>query len=198
MNMRLCFGIMLTVVVLTIAYTGVPVSATLQNGTTDEMGDPPLILGGSWVVLDQTMKPGDFFAGTYTWDSAGPVVFTITDLYVVTDSYEVYDFGIKVATTPTLPDWNALGLGTAYVSPPWAGTPDQALADGRFSSASILFAAGSHEITIRDIHIPDLVPGVICMDGTVAFKANAVPEPSSILALLSCVGGLGGLVWWRR
>jgi hypothetical protein len=184
----------LLLLVLTIGCTSVPAAATLQNGTTNEMGDPPLALGGGWIILDQSnMHPGDFFAGSYTWNSASLVKFTITDLYVVSDRFEVYDFGTKVATTPALPDWDALGLGSASLSPPWTSNPAQALADGRFSNTSILFKAGAHEITITDIHIPNGFT-----DGTVAFRADAVPEPSGLLALISGVGGLAGLMFRRR
>ena len=99
--------------------------------------------------------------------------FTITDWAVVTDIFRSLRFRqTLVATTPSLPDWYALGLPDPLTSPPWTVYPDVALADGRFSSAVINFAPGAHSITIRDIHIPLMSPGGSpFVDGTVAFKA---------------------------
>lgn len=63
------------------------------------------------------------------------------------------------------------------VSPPYTVNPDAALADGRFSSALINFASGSHSIDIEDIHIPPVsVGGGPFIDGTVAFKAERLRE----------------------
>jgi hypothetical protein len=154
--------------------------------------DPEMPLDGTWVRLIEVMTAPAFFTGTYTWNSPLPVKFTITDWAVVTDIFEVYDFGNLVETTPSLPDWYALGLPDPLTSPPWTVNPDVALADGRFSSAVIPFAPGAHSITIRDIHIPPKSQGGSpFVDGTVAFKA--VPEPTTV-----CLLGLGGLALLRR
>jgi len=154
--------------------------------------DPAMPLDGTWVRLIEVMKAPAFFTGTYTWNSHSPVKLFITDLYVVTDIFEVYDWGTLVATTPALPDWYAYGLPDPLTSPPWTSNPDVALMDPRFSSSLITFAPGAHSITIRDIHIPLRSPGgPPFIDGTVAFKA--VPEPTTI-----CLLGLGGLALLRR
>jgi len=172
------------------------VAGLSQSNETPGPGpeDPPMPLDGTWVRLIEVMAAPDFFTGTYTWNSPLPVEFTITDWAVVTDIFEVYDFGNLKATTPSLPDWDALGLPDPLTSPPWTVYPDVALADGRFSSAVINFAAGAHSITIRDIHIPlRSQGGVPFTDGTVAFKAVVVPEPTTV-----CLLGLGGLALLRR
>jgi hypothetical protein len=92
-------------------------------------------------------------------------------LFVVTDRFKVYDGGSLVITTPNLPDWPA--YATDPFDPPWEDDPDDALASGYFSSEVIIFASGSHSITIEDIHIPPVsVGGDPFPDGTVAFKAE--------------------------
>ena len=133
-------------------------------------------LDGSWVILDEIMTAPAFFliGSPWTWDSDFPVKFTITDLYVVTDRFEVYDGGSFVIETPNIPDWDVLGLGGPFVSPPYTVDPDIALAEVRFSSEVICFASGSHSITIKDIHIPPTLAGPAFPDGTVAFKAELI------------------------
>lgn len=156
----------------------------------------PMPLDGSWIVLDEYMSTGDFFSGgPWDWVSSHSVEFTITDYFVVTDKFEVYDNGVLAFTTPALADWDALGIGGPLVSPPWTSDPDVALASGFFSSAVYVFGAGAHSITIRDIDIPTTAHGEPFSDGTVAFRA--VPEPS-ILALFGTMGGAWVLRYRRR
>lgn len=172
----------LTVIALLVAGLLLPVSAV--SGETQRQSEgiflsaaSVLSLDGTWVILDEVMDEGDLFSGPWTWDSDLPVKFTITDLYVVTDRFKVYDGGSFVIETPNIPDWDVLGLAGPYDSPPYTVNPDAALADGRFSSALINFASGSHSIDIEDIHIPPVsVGGLPFIDGTVAFKAERLRE----------------------
>jgi hypothetical protein len=132
-------------------------------------------LNGTWVILDEYMDEYDFFliGSPWTWDSVFTVKFTITDLYVVTDIFEVYDGVSLVTTTPYMPDWDVLGYAGPFTSPPWESDPGTAFDSGYFSSAVIYFDPGLHSITIRDIHIPPLTAGGEPFpDGTVAFKAE--------------------------
>ena len=163
-----------------------------------------LPLDGTWTEIDEYMNAGDFFTGTWTWTSSQTVKFTITDLYVVSDQYEVYDNGVLTATTPDVPNWDDLGFSGSHISPPYTTDPDVAFDDSRHSSAVICFAPGSHSITIRDIYIPPTCSGCGPFpDGVVAFKAvesGCVPVPT-----LSEWGMIGmavvftsGLVWTAR
>src|SRR5262245_46748691 len=85
----------------------------------------PLILGAPWTVLDQDMPVGGFFTApdaTTTWTFNCPAAtcnLLITDLFVVTDQFEVYDFGALIATTPAMPDWFGIGAPDPFTSPPW-------------------------------------------------------------------------------
>ncbi len=151
-----------------------------------------LPLDGTWTVLDEYMNPGDFFpSNPWSYTSATPVTFTITDLFVISDQFEIYVDNNYFATTPAVPDW------PAYTNDPfdpmyWYNDPDLALASGYYSSGVYVLPAGAHDVSIRNIHIPPMdATGAPFPDGTVAFKA--VPEPAS-LALL----GLAGLLAFRR
>jgi len=174
--------VFLAVIALLVAGLLLPVAAV--SGETQRQSEGMMLsaasvlsLDGTWVILDEVMDEGDLFSGPWTWDSDLPVKFTITDLYVVTDRFKVYNGGSFVIETPNIPDWDVLGFAGPMVSPPYTVNPDAALADGRFSSALINFASGSHSIDIEDIHIPPVsVGGGPFIDGTVAFKAERLRE----------------------
>ena len=134
----------------------------------------PMPLDGTWITIDEGMSgtPG-FFTGNWTWNSPEAVRLDITDWAVVSDAFEVYDFGSLVGSTPILPDYVTLGIG-AFDSPPWTNDPDVAWAEPLFSKASFWFAPGPHDITIKSIYIPTGFS-----DSTVAFRA--VPVPGAVL-----------------
>ena len=169
--------IVLSIVLLMLAGFAITSSAAVADETQSPSGGMvsaagAMPLNGTWVILDEIMTAPAFFSGPWTWDSVFTVKFTITDLFVVTDRFKVYDGGSFVIETPNIPDWDVLGLAGPKVSPPYTGDPDVALADGRFSSAVLYFAAGSHSIEIEDIHIPPTGLNGPFLDGTVAFKAE--------------------------
>jgi hypothetical protein len=162
-----------------------------------------LPLDGSWVVLDENMTAPAFFTdgqgNKLMWTFTGPAIFRITDLYVVSDQFNVYDNNDLVLTTPLMPDWKTLGFANSFTDPPYTTDPDKAWNNGNslyFSQGSITFGAGSHSITIEDILIPPNDSGGVWGDGTVAFSATAaVPLPSTLLLFAP---GLGLLGFWRR
>lgn len=145
-------------------------------------------LDGTWIVIDEVMAEGDFFTGSWTWDEPYLVRFTITDLFVVTDEFEVYDNGVKVLTTPSLPDYATLGIG-AFDSPPYTTDPDVALAEPKFSKGVVYLGPGSHEITIRCIDIPTGFA-----DGTVAFKAEPLVEFTKEIVGTAEAGDMDGVL----
>lgn len=160
----------------------------------------PMPLDGTWITLDEFMDEGDYFTGIddgvpgpWEWNSPVAVIFDITDYAVVTDVFNVWDNGVLRLTTPSLPNWDALG-GGPFDDPPFTLDPDVAWATPEFSKGSIVFEPGFHSITIQDIGIPPLDDGDF-PDGTVAFRASAVPEPTGLLLLGS---GLTGLALRRR
>lgn len=158
----------------------------------------PVPLDGSWTVLDEFFPHPGFFSGPRTWASTTPVRFDVTDLFVVSDAYNVYDFGALVFSTPVMPHWNAIGATGPFESPPWTDDPDVAWASAVFSKGSHLFAPGAHSITIETIARPPNAAGAEFGDATVAFRATAIPEPSTYLLMASGIGLLGVAARYRR
>ena len=114
----------------------------------------PIRLDGSWTVLDEIMPVPSFFSGgPWEWNSSQPVRLDATDLQVVGDRFELYDAGALVFTAPLLPDWSAYG-SDPFDSPPYTTDPDVAWATAAFTKGSVLFAPGSHSISIRSIQKP--------------------------------------------
>jgi len=169
----------------------------------------PIALDGSWTVMVDDMSAGGFFTGTGTgsttfagatsfdWVSAQPVLFRITDLFVVSDTFRVYDNGVALFDVVNGSDWHLIpGCSDDHApSCHWTDVPGDAWLDPLFSKASHLFAAGSHSIVIQSLTIPLHFTGVTHRDATVAISASEVPEPASMLLLAT---GLAGVAYRAR
>jgi hypothetical protein len=100
----------------------------------------------------------------WTFSSPSPVLFTVTDAFRGGDSFNVFDFDVLIGTTPPVPRFD--------ISPE-ISNPEDAVVDPRFSHALFPLAAGAHSITISLAATP-------FTGGAAYFRADSVPEPSSI------------------
>jgi hypothetical protein len=178
-----------------------------------------LPLDGTWTVIDDlnlpgVMHSGDFFtatgtsgsptlagAQTWSWTSNAPVKLDITDYFVATDRYDVFDNGVQVGSFHGGTEWQLIpGCdGNPFDnSCHWADTPDIGWGDPFFAHGTIYFAPGAHDISIRDVEIPFQASGNPFADGTVAFRGSEVPEPTSLLLLGSGLAGVAHFARKRR
>lgn len=163
-------------------------SPSFQAGPVNAPGLRSVVpVDGSWIVLNELMTANSFYSPIFTYSSATPVQLDVTDLFVVSDTNEVYlDFAF-FGVTPTLPDWQSLVPAVGPLDPPYTADPAIAWTRPEFSKQSFLLPAGNHTLTFRNVHIPLDEDGQPFADGTMAFRL--VPEPSAAALL-----GLGALV----
>jgi len=171
---------------------GGPVSALQGSPLTAPYSRALVPVDGTWIVLDELMSEGAFYAGLFSYNSPNPIQVDVTDLYVVSDRNEVYLDGGLLGVTPAMPDWSSLLPPVGPLDdPPYTSDPAVAWLRPEFSKQSFALPAGFHLLTFRNTHIPLDPSGVPYADGTMAFRL--VPEPGSALLLLA-----GALVCRRR
>ncbi len=146
-----------------------------------------LIVGGGWAYFDWYAGPGVWATPTFSLSADDTCTVQITDAFLTGDQFEVYVDGVLAITTSTPVDGLNLGLDT-----------DAAWAEPAYSKGCFVLDAGRYELSIKNILIPTGYPDggayIRALDGVVP----CVPEPSSVVALVSGLGGVLGLAWRRR
>ncbi|QOJ14063.1 MAG: hypothetical protein HRU75_05180 [Planctomycetia bacterium] len=169
----------------------VPIRTTQGSLESPALAAINVPVNGTWIVLDELMSQGNYYAPLFTYSSPNPVQIDVTDLFVVSDRNEVYVDGILQGATPAMPDWSALFPAVGPLDDaPYTTNPAIAWTRPEFSKASFTLPAGTHLLTLRNIHIPLQPNGDPYPDGTVAFRL--VPEPVTAALLGALALGLRG------
>ncbi len=114
-----------------------------------------LPLDGSWTIREKLINDGDFFADTFQWTDALPVLVVVSDLYAVDAQFEVCDLNLHRLIEPFSSDWDDVARGGPFKEEPYEPDPDEDLRGGIFSSASFYFGPGTHELRIRGVTLPN-------------------------------------------
>lgn len=118
----------------------------------------------------------------WAFATASPVQLKVTDGLLAGDFFDVFDFGIPVGSTPSVPaSFFNCGLD-----------PSVCFGQPRISHAAFVLASGAHSLTV-DVHPAQLL-------GEGFFRLDPVPEPSTFglsLVLLAALYGLARLARFR-
>lgn len=135
-------------------------------------------LGASDRILAANTDSED---GTYAYNLSGPALFSITDAFIVGDTYRVFDFGVEILKTAFVSGGAAFGDNT---------TADAGWTSTNYGSGQVLLGAGKHELTIQG-------DGAGGLPARFFVRLDSVPVPApTSLALLGF--GLVGLLAARR
>ena len=128
-------------------------------------------------VAEQTSSP--------PWTFSGPGTLFVLDLLVVGDRFEVFDNLVSLGITSVVVNDGANPCG---------GNIGCATGNLAYSQASFALGAGSHSVTLN---VVQNAAGFTAGEGVFRVSANAVPEPGSLMLVVT--GFLGvGLVARRR
>lgn len=146
----------------------------------------PIAIGAGWSETT-TVPPAFFFGGVgpatdgpFTFVAGGPVVVSVTDAFQPGDSFELFDFGGSIGTTPAVASGGFI-----------TGDPNLAFGDAAFSYGSFPLGAGAHSISIDLLASPHgSGRAYIRVDRAV----GTVPDSGSSALLLGLgVAGIGAL-----
>ena len=115
------------------------------------------------------------FAPSAPWTftaPAGGADLTVTDAWLAGDSFNVFDFGALVLSTPSVL-FTGMGCGS---------DPAFCVTDPEMSHGTVHLGPGDHSITI--------VPTAVVQLGAAYFQAVEVPEPSTLLMLGAGIAGV--------
>jgi len=118
----------------------------------------------------------------YVFTLGGSAVFSITDAFIVGDTYKVYDSGSLILST-------SVGAGAAFAPSVLYPSADTAWKSGLYSIGSIWLGAGAHTITIAGDGVGGLPAGFYD-------RLDHVPDSSATLGLIGL--GLMAIVAVRR
>ena len=130
--------------------------------------------GGCGLLTGSIDAPADS-----PWTIDGPVVFKVTDAFISTDQFEIFDNLVSVGTTSLFSTGGSCGPSV-----------DDCYADSDFSSGLFNLGAGSHSITITTVAGSSTA-------GAAYFRAESGSVPAPVpLALMGL--GLAALGYQRR
>lgn len=158
-------------VVLVVAILSLPVS--------NAVADPILDAGWAYDEISAPFVPSTF--SPYDFTVTSPTLFSLTDAFIVGDTYLYTDFGAIV------------GITSYSLYSPFAlsdTTADAAWIDLAYKHGQWLLEAGTYQLVVMGDGVGGLPAGFYARLDTVA-----VPEPSALLLL---GGGLLGLVMYGR
>ena len=166
--------------------TSIPsIAAAVISLLAVDSAEAAITLNGGWQDDQIAASNVDSNNSPYVFSYTFPVQLSLTDAFLVGDTFFVYDFGSLILTT-------SVSAGAPF-------SPSNAIADsawegGSYSIGSIMLAPGLHEITIQGDAFAGAPAGYyLRLDASV----SAIPEPSNA-AILGLLLGTGLLGRFRR
>lgn len=134
----------------------IPARGPTENNALDQVAEKTaLTVDGGWVFFNDCAIGSPCPDGPFTFTTTGNACVSVTDAFLKSDEYEVFDFGQSLGTTsPGVPD-----DGNSQTD------PDSAFADPEYSSGTFAVGTGSHSIDVqRTVGLPGLAAAFIRAD----------------------------------